>query len=344
MKKQLKRKRQNGDKDNPLNTFMAKPEIFADLFNAYLYDGRPVIKPEQLEPADRLLSEIVGNSRGQAKLTRYRDVFKAYRDKKAAYILLGVENQTSVHYAMPLRNMIYDALSLLARQRQKSASHVALKDLKRPDEFLSRFARTDYLEPVITLVVYFGTTPWDGPLSLHDMIRFPDDVLKRFVSDYFINLVVPAKMGDEMLAKLNTELCEVFGCIRFAGNKKEFDAYIIQRPRFREMSYEAVQAINACTHANVKINHTEEKIDMCQAIIDMKKEAFDNGFLKGKEVGEESGFLKGEESGFQRAKENIMPEVALRMYDCKFDVQVIAKVTGLATDNIEKLIQAQTQQ
>ena len=32
------------------------------------------------------------------------------RDDEAAYILLGSENQTDIHYAMPVRNIIYDAL------------------------------------------------------------------------------------------------------------------------------------------------------------------------------------------------------------------------------------------
>ena len=26
------------------------------------------------------------------------------------YVLLGIENQTRIHYAMPVRNIIYDAL------------------------------------------------------------------------------------------------------------------------------------------------------------------------------------------------------------------------------------------
>ena len=354
MKKRTKRK--TVDRDNAINTFMSKPEIFADLFNAYVYDGRQVIRPENLEPADRLLSEVIGNAKGQAKLTRYRDVFKVYRDKHAAYILLGIEDQMAIHYAMPLRNMIYDALSLLARMRQKSAKHIALKDLKNSDEYLSRFSKTDYLEPVITIVVYYGRAPWDGPLSLHDMIRFPDEALKRFMPDYFINLVVPARISDEMLSKLSTELCEVFGCIRSADNKDEFDAYIIQRPQCKEMSYEAVQAINACTHANIQIEKTGEKVNMCQAIIDMKKEAFDDGFQKG----EESGFQKGEESGFQKAlKENIVmrqhayddgflkgeeshiSKMALRMLDVKYDMQEISKLMGLSVQEIEKIIQAQ---
>ena len=42
---------------------------------------------------------------------KYRDVLKStiiMQDAKASYILLGIENQTDVHYAMPVRNIIYD--------------------------------------------------------------------------------------------------------------------------------------------------------------------------------------------------------------------------------------------
>ena len=40
-------------------------------------------------------------------LQKYRDVLKAAvikQDEKMSYVLLGVENQTDVHYAMPVRN------------------------------------------------------------------------------------------------------------------------------------------------------------------------------------------------------------------------------------------------
>lgn len=32
------------------------------------------------------------------------------QNKEATYLLLGIENQTDIHYAMPVRNMIYDSL------------------------------------------------------------------------------------------------------------------------------------------------------------------------------------------------------------------------------------------
>lgn len=44
---------------------------------------------------------------------KYRDelkLFHAMEDGKAVYVLLGVENQSEIHYAMPIKDMVYDAL------------------------------------------------------------------------------------------------------------------------------------------------------------------------------------------------------------------------------------------
>lgn len=45
-------------------------------------------------------------------IQKYRDVFKrlaAMEDDNAAYLLIGIENQTYIHYAMPVKDMLYDA-------------------------------------------------------------------------------------------------------------------------------------------------------------------------------------------------------------------------------------------
>ena len=44
---------------------------------------------------------------------KYLDPLKTatiMEDGEATYKLLGIENQTEVHYAMPVRNMLYDAM------------------------------------------------------------------------------------------------------------------------------------------------------------------------------------------------------------------------------------------
>ena len=311
--------------DNALKQFMGRPDIFADLFNAYLYDGKQVIDPKRLTPADRLLDTQIGNAKSHTDLTRFRDVYKSYHDQDMTYIMLGIENQMDVHYAMPLRNMIYDALSMLAHKQQKSARHVAMKDLKEPAEYLSRFAKTDHIPGVITLVVYVGSEPWDGPMTLHEMLELPDENLKQFIPDYFINLIVPAKMGDAMLAKFKTELSEFFGYIRFAHDKEVLYAFVMKHPRFKSLSYEAVMAINACTNANIDIPSKKENINMCQALIDMKKDAY----------------KEGQDSGYASSTR----DTVLRMQKMRrFTISDISEVTGLPTDKVEAILRDAEQQ
>ena len=39
------------------------------------------------------------------------------------YLLLGIESQSEVHYAMPVRNMVYDALQYAAQVEEAARSH-----------------------------------------------------------------------------------------------------------------------------------------------------------------------------------------------------------------------------
>ena len=57
---------------------------------------------------------------------RYRDLLKfavIKQDERTSYVLLGIENQTDVHYAMPVRNAIYDALQYGRQVADIAAGH-----------------------------------------------------------------------------------------------------------------------------------------------------------------------------------------------------------------------------
>lgn len=48
-------------------------------------------------------------------------VTKSYMSKKkCSYLILGIENQSDVHYAMPVKNLIYDALNYGQQISQKN--------------------------------------------------------------------------------------------------------------------------------------------------------------------------------------------------------------------------------
>ena len=115
------------DKDTITKDYMQDKEIFADAFNFLLYGGRQVIKPEQLRPLDT--TSIVlpyGDDSKPIPVQKYRDILKmvtAMEDDKAAYMLLGIENQSEIHYAMPVRNMLYDSIQYVAQVEETAKSH-----------------------------------------------------------------------------------------------------------------------------------------------------------------------------------------------------------------------------
>ena len=105
--------------DTVAKIYMKQSSIFADVFNFYLYGGRQVIKPEQLRELDPTeLSIPYGRDKKGEPVQRYRDTLKelaAMEDGEGAYLLLGIESQSLAHYAMPVRNLLYDGLQY-ARQ------------------------------------------------------------------------------------------------------------------------------------------------------------------------------------------------------------------------------------
>ena len=109
-------KEQMSKKDTVTKAFMRENTVFADAFNYLIFNGKKVIQPERLQELDttELVQLIVkGKNNKNESVQKYRDILKAaviMEDENADYLLLGIENQTEIHYAMPVRNMIYDAL------------------------------------------------------------------------------------------------------------------------------------------------------------------------------------------------------------------------------------------
>ena len=174
-------------------------------------------------------------------------------------------------------------------------------ELQDGDEWLSGLREEDQLMPVVTLVVYFGTGPWDAPTTLHGMLACEDERLLRFAANYRVNLLSPASLGEGDLGRFATELGLVLGYIRYAGDKdalREFDA---GDDRFRSVDVESADLINELTDSKLAISHGEERVDMCQAIKDIRQEGVDEGM--------ELGFKQGVRQGVAQGTLNILGDL-----------------------------------
>ena len=309
--------------DTITKQYLEDSRIFADVFNYFIHDGKPIIRPEHLRPLDAVATATFRN---EAPVQKTRDVLKcliAMEDDNRAYAILGIENQTEIHYAMPVRNLLYDALTYDKQLRDIAMQHKADKDAATGAEYLSGFHKKDKLMPVITLVIYFGADQWDGPTSLHEMMQLEDETLKLLVDDYRIKLITPAQLKAEDFEKFHTNLRQVLEFIKYSKDKKSM-AELMRSEAYRSIDETAVSVIEHCTHLKLKQHIKNEKgeINMCEAWDEMKKDCKTEGRAEGKAEGRT-------ERSTEIAK-NMLQEKTI-------SCETVAKCSGLPLDTVQAL-------
>lgn len=197
-----------------IKNYWSSNEEFADLFNAVLFGGKQVIKSYELNDVDTDVSNV-------EKYGTYTESIKAIRDnikirKKSTisgieFVLLGIEGQEHIHYAMPLRIMGYDYGSY-RKQYSDIKKEIKKKKGLTTDEFLSGMKKEDRFIPVVTIVVYYGEKEWDGALSLKQMMTIPKE-MENIVNDYKMKLV-EARQNDLLFYNVNNrDLFNLFGIL-----------------------------------------------------------------------------------------------------------------------------------
>ncbi len=280
-----------GRKDTVTKEYMRNPVVFADAFNKYLYRGRQVIKPEKLKRLDTAeISVPYGSGDAGVPQQRYRDVLKAaMTDGNMAYCILGIENQSDIHYAAPVKNGLYDFMQLAHQVSETAGSHKrgegknAGGEGSRPSqgEYLSGFYKTDRLLPVITLTIFYSAEEWDGPLTLREMYSDLDDTAAQYVPDYRVNLIAPGNMTDGEIEEFQSSLKEVVQYIKYSGDREKLQEVIQKNKNFRRLERQAAEVINVTTNSKLKYAEGQEEVDVCAAIEEMKMDSKIEGKIEG---------------------------------------------------------------
>lgn len=272
--------------DTITKKYIRHNDRFADVCNYYLFNGESVIKAEDLEDKD--VTELLTFKDKKNKMIsvqKLRDIIKrcvVKTSKGISYMIIGIENQAEIHYAMVIRNMVYDALNYSAQVDEKARSHKEKKDLTGA-EYISKFNKYDKLTPVITITVYWNSGSWDGMRSLHEMLDVEDKKLLEYVPNYWLNLIVPDEIDD--FNKFKTELGNVFNFIACADNREEFENKFLVKENIL-LSKEAIELLNTCVNAEFEISEEVEN-NVCKAIQDIREDARNIGREEGREEGEE---------------------------------------------------------
>ena len=163
-------------------------DVFADILNALLFDGREVVKAEELENAVTV---------SQVKLLdglheQERDTAKYWKHGTIIIAAFGGENQSRPDPAMPLRAVSYDGTFYKDQVNRYNSE-------RKQGQPISPFY------PAITVVLYFGKTRWRGPRSLRECFQNLPADLEPFIPDYPIHVIELAFLKPEQVKRLKSD-------------------------------------------------------------------------------------------------------------------------------------------
>lgn len=301
-----------GKSNIAVKQWLRNKQRFADLFNGIVFQGQQIVLPEDLEEIDSESSIIVTDKESKEKgVEKYRDIVMRWK-QNAELTLLACENQKKIHYAMPVRMMIYDGLSYADQIRQIWKNHESDKKMTE-EEFLSKFRKEDKIYPVISLVFYYGLNPWDASEDLYAMFLQENEIRnseiwKQYLPNYKLNLVDAGNV--QSVEKFCSDLQLIFGMLKYRGKGKDMRQYLkFHRDYFSSVDRETYQAVRELLHSESQLKYIvsgkdgKESVNMCKALDDI----YNDGLNEGIEAGIKTMILTCSELGL--SKEDILEKI-----------------------------------
>lgn len=296
-----------GKYDNVMYRYLSDNNRFADFFNAVFFNGEEVLKGDMLEPDSERYVDVVLQENLECPTTQMVQTESGFRDIKKRlktgerFILMAVENQNDIDYAMPWRIMRYDQMEYgrqieeIGKRRQEKRKGQGLS----PTPWTKRLEKEDRIAPIYTICFYHGMEPWDGPRSLKDMIGFPEEteVWQQHFHDYGMTLFCVSEPFDP--TQFNTELRQLLEVMPLRQDKAAL-AELWGREEFACLDRETIETMAVLTDSMEILDKLEEYeeeggYNMCLAVEEMRHDWKEEGRAEGIiEVGLDCGLSEGE--------------------------------------------------
>ncbi len=254
-------------------------------------------------------------------------------------VILAHETQQHVHYAMPVRSMVYEALEYAQQVHALEKRHLENGDSLRGDEFLSGLTREDRLKPVISVVLYLGDD-WDGCKSLYEMLEIDESdpharLLKPYLPQQRLNLIEAGRMKHPEY--FQTCLQHIFAMLNYRQDKNKLYEYIQKnRDALARMDHVEITAAFILLGEQKRVEELfrskaeSEEIGMCKAIDDLIHDGEMRGETRGLERGKAEGLQQGIQKGIKQGEKRLADLLSALIQDGKQHL-----LSGIAAD--EKL-------
>ena len=286
--------------------FLGQPKNFVSIFNALLFDGKQVLKPEYLKDEN---SELVMNVS-----SKHVDIIKRYED--GTYLdLFVIESQSYVDPSMVARVMEYESIARMRYIRQNFKKHIPMHTR---------------LPMILTVVLYVGESKWNAAKRLSELeIIHPG--FEEMFNEFKLNLIELNTNHKYNTGEKATQ--DLFDLLRMIYTKQ-----ILKEDLDREFNRDALYFAYVVTKNKELLNiyQKSEKGDVkvCRALDEM----FEESTNKGIQMGIKQGFEQGIEQGIVQGIELNRFEVYQTMLDKGFSIKAIASIFSVSEESIKKLL------
>ena len=293
----------NKSKDKIMKEFLENNAYFVDFFNAYFFDGKRVLKPENCMELDSEMND------SNMDLEKHVDVIRKYNDGNL-YSAFIIENQSCVDPSMVVRAAVYEYVAY-ERMLKKSKKNKSKEKL-----------------PMVNILVFYtGERPWNAARQLSELVEV-DERFKSYFHDYQMNLI---EITGNTSYNFNEE--DVYNLFYICRSIYDQSIYEEKSNHFGLVKSSVLKVVKTLTDVewlDLEELEKKEKIEMCEA----EKRWLE---VKSKEW-EAEGIRKGIEQGIEQGSENNRKEMYQTMVDKGFSISSIASIFSVSEESIERLL------
>ena len=267
-----------GALDKKQKAYFKEPRRFADAWNGILFQGREVIRWDELEECDSVLTCEEGSG-----VERTADVIMKKTKDGRLLAMLMLENQKKQDYSLPARVFLEEALAYNGQVRAiKNRNKWMLRIEMDGGELMYQFLKEDRLRPVVMMVLYWNEEEWDGANSLEELIDFEGaEELREFVPRYPIRVIDVAKLRDP--GRFRTDLRSVVEYFQRRNDKDAFREYYETCAEAYELNKQGIEVVSKLVGSAELSNLIKTKKSkggnekMCKAITELIEEGKEEG-------------------------------------------------------------------
>ena len=228
---------------------------FADICNYAFFQGKQIIKPEELVSRENDVSTLIGKEALPMETKRYRDIVRK-ASINGEYMIIGVEHQSTLDKNMIIRILNYDA-----------------------QLYINQVESGKEVRPVGSFVFYMGDKEWTYPKSLKESLKVSPE-MEDYINDWKLPVLELQKMDPQILkSKRLKEVVEI-SQIMLKGDYEKLRTN-------RMISVENYKMAAILTHTDIKEEDLPEgdEINMCKAMDQLFQRFENQGIEKGEAIG-----------------------------------------------------------